>query len=80
MFYIFFARSNKNECVCKHAGLSTWESHLKVESHGNIFINMPTIISVWTQIMKLHALGGTTERLCLEKDMHAGSLIRGNGF
>lgn len=44
MFYILFrainfpARSNKNECVVKHAGLSTWESHLKVGSHGNIFI------------------------------------------
>lgn len=30
--------------------------------------------------MKLHAFGRTTERLCLEKHMHAGSLIGGNGF
>lgn len=41
------------------------------------FHNMYTIISVWTQLMKLHAFGRTTERLCLEKHMHAGSLIGG---
>lgn len=88
IFYIFFreinfpARSNKNECVGKHAGLSTWESHLKVVTWKH-FHNVSTIISVWTQIMKLHALGGAMEPLCLEKHMHTehtGSLIRGNCF
>lgn len=72
MFYMFFsgihspARFNKNECV----GETCWVINVGVSLASRVtwkhFHNMSSIISVWSQIMKLHAHVEPASA-CLEK-------------